>query len=538
MEALRRTRVVTRLVVGFLVVSLCVVAIWLAAISSAGGTRDTAEHLSASQAQLDAAEQLKFRITDISGWQVGYAFDVVRGEPGSTDDTAETRAAYLQSMRDFSAELDTMAKLPLTADEQSVVQSIRTAYADFVALDDRVIAAYRAGTAAQTQAANELVVGEGLEVYGRIADGVDKLLSTARQRAAAAQQQAHSTANRTSRTANIVGIIALALSIVLAVALSLSVIRPLRAIRDRLADIAEGDGDLTKRLAVSGHDEFTTVSREFNTFVDKVAATVRTIGGSAQTVAVASQRLTDTSTRIMASAQETAAQSGIIVNSADEVSDNVRTVATGAEQMSASIQQIAGTAAEAARVGGQTAELTQSAFDLIGRLSGSSRQIGDVVKVITDIAGQTNLLALNATIEAARAGESGKGFAVVANEVKELAQETGRATGDIAAKVASIQSDTTAATEAINQIVEITGRLGDYQHTIAAAVEEQTATTNEMSRNISRAAAGSAGIAANISTISDAARVTTGGVEETRTAAEELSEMSRDLRELVGQFRV
>ncbi|WP_433613869.1 methyl-accepting chemotaxis protein [Dactylosporangium sp. CA-139114] len=538
MDALRRTRVVTRLVVGFLVVSLCVVAIWLSAISAARGTRDTAVRLSASQAQLDAAQQLKFRITDISGWQVGYAFDVVRGQPGATDDTAETRAAYLQAMRDFSTELDAMAKLPLSAGDRGVVEAIRAAYADFVAMDDRVVAGYRAGTPAQVSAANELVVGEGLQVYARIADGVDALLASARKLQAAAHQAAAARANRTQRLANTVGVIALALSILLAVALSLSVIRPLRALHDRLADIAEGEGDLTKRLTVSGHDEFSAVSREFNTFVDKIAATVRAISGSAATVAVASERLTDTSRRIMASAQETSAQSGLIVAAADEVSGNVHTVATGAEQMSASIQQIADTAAEAARVGGQTTELTQSAFDLIGRLSGSSAQIGDVVKVITDIAGQTNLLALNATIEAARAGEAGKGFAVVANEVKELAQETGRATGDIAAKVASIQADTTAATEAINRIVEVTGRLGDYQTTIAAAVEEQTATTDEMSRNIAQAAAGSADIAANIAGISDAARVTTDGVHDTRTAVEELSDMSRELRVLVGQFRV
>ncbi|MER7278326.1 methyl-accepting chemotaxis protein [Dactylosporangium sp. NPDC000244] len=538
MDALRRTRVVTRLVVGFLVVSLCVVAIWLSAISAARGTRDTAVRLSASQAQLDAAQQLKFRITDISGWQVGYAFDVVRGLPGATDDTAETRAAYLQAMRDFSTELDAMAKLPLSAVDRGSVEAIRTAYADFVAMDDRVVADYRAGTPAQVSAANELVVGEGLQVYARIADGVDALLASARKLEAAAHVAAAARANRTQRLANTVGVIALALSILLAVALSLSVIRPLRALHDRLADIAEGDGDLTRRLTVSGHDEFSAVSREFNTFVDKIAATVRAISGSAATVAVASERLTDTSRRIMASAQETSAQSGLIVAAADEVSGNVHTVATGAEQMSASIQQIAGTAAEAARVGGQTTELTQSAFDLIGRLSGSSAQIGDVVKVITDIAGQTNLLALNATIEAARAGEAGKGFAVVANEVKELAQETGRATGDIAAKIASIQADTTAATEAINRIVEVTGRLGDYQTTIAAAVEEQTATTDEMSRNIAQAAAGSADIAANIAGISDAARVTTDGVEDTRTAVEELSGMSRELHVLVGQFRV
>jgi methyl-accepting chemotaxis protein len=541
MDALRRTNVATRLVVGFLIVALCVVAIWMAAISASRGTRDTAERLSAAQAQLDAAQQLKFRITDISGWQVGYAFDIVRGAPGelgATADTAETRAAFLQAMRDFSAELDTIAALPLPAADQASVRAIRDAYDDFKALDDRVIAAYRAGTPQQVAAANDLVVGEGLEVYARISDPVHLLLANAEQRAAAAEKAARSTASRTGRLANTVGSVALVLAVVMALGLSVSILRPLRALHERLSDIAEGEGDLTHRLVVSGNDEFTTVSREFNTFVDKIAATVRAISGSASTVAVASERLTDTSTRIMTSAQQTSNRSGLIVASADEVSGNVRTVADGAEQMSASIQEIAGTAADAARIGGQTTVLTQSAHDLIGRLSGSSQQIGNVVTVINDIAAQTNLLALNATIEAARAGEAGKGFAVVATEVKDLAQETARATGDIAAKVQSIQSDTMAATEAISQIVEITGRLGDYQNTIAAAVEQQNVTTTEIGRNISQAAAGSADIAANIATISDAARVTTGGVEETRAAAEELSAMSRELRALVGQFRV
>ncbi|MDG6108063.1 methyl-accepting chemotaxis protein [Dactylosporangium aurantiacum] len=538
MGVLRSTGVIPRLVVGFTIIALCVVAIWLAAATASRGTRQTAERLAAARAQLDAAEQLKFRITDISGWQVGYAFDIVRGAPGAADDSGETRAAFLGSMRDFAAELETMARLPLPAADREDVQAIRTAFDEFARLDDRVVAAYRAGTPEQTRVANDLVVGEGLQVYAQISEPVDQLLVRAQQRADAAGESARATAGRTGRLADVVGGVALALSTLMALALSLSIVRPLRALHDRLSDIAEGDGDLTHRLAVSGNDEFTAVSREFNTFADKISSLVRAISGSASTVEVASRQLTETSTRIMAGAQETAARSGRIVASADEVSDNVRTVATGAEQMSASIQQIAGTTAEAARIGGQTTELTHSAFDLIGRLTGSSRQIGDVIKVINDIAEQTNLLALNATIEAARAGAAGKGFAVVAGEVKDLAQETGRATGDIAAKVQSIQADTAAATEAINRIVEITGRLGDYQTTIAAAVEQQTATTTEMSRNISQAAAGSADIAADISTISEAARATTDGVEDTRTAAHDLSAMSRELRALVGQFRV
>ncbi|MET7418979.1 methyl-accepting chemotaxis protein [Dactylosporangium sp. NPDC005555] len=538
MNMLRRTRVATRLAVGFLTVSLCVVAIWLTALSSAEGTRTTADSLSAAQEELDAAQQLKFRSTDVLGWQAGYAFDIVRGADDAAADTAPSRSAFLAAATDFGREIDKMAALPLTAGQHEDVRSIRTAWTGFLDLDKKVIADYRAGTPARTSAANDIVAGEALDVYQTIADGVADLEAVARQKWAATQKAADRSSSTTNRVATLAGSAALLLSIVLAVALSLSIIRPLRAIGDRLADIADGDGDLTRRLEDSGDDEFTSVSRSFNTFVGKIGDTIRAIGSSAATVADASAKLTDTSTHIMAGAQQTSDRSERIVTAADEVSDTVRTVATGAEQMSISIQQIAGTTAEAARIGGQTNQLTQATFDLIGRLADSSREIGDVVKAITAIAGQTNLLALNATIEAARAGEAGKGFAVVAGEVKQLAQETGRATEDITAKVQSIQHDTAAATDAINQIVEITGRLGDYQTTIASAVEQQTATTDEISRNITHAATSSADIAANIAGISAAAQGTTGGVQDTRAAAHELSAMSQELRVLVGQFRV
>ncbi len=145
----------------------------------------------------------------------------------------------------------------------------------------------------------------------------------------------------------------------------------------------------------------------------------------------------------------------------------------------------------------------------VSNLGESSAEIGNVVKVITSIAEQTNLLALNATIEAARAGEAGKGFAVVANEVKELAQETARATEDIARRVEAIQSDTTGAVDAINRISAIIERINDFQTTISSAVEEQTATTAEMSRNVTEASTGAVQIAKNIAGVAQAARDTT-----------------------------
>jgi methyl-accepting chemotaxis protein len=161
-----------------------------------------------------------------------------------------------------------------------------------------------------------------------------------------------------------------------------------------------------------------------------------------------------------------------------------------------------------------------------------------VIKVITSIAQQTNLLALNATIEAARAGEAGKGFAVVANEVKELAKQTAKATEDISRKINAIQTDTKGAVDAIGSITGVIGQINDISGTIATAVEEQSATTNEMTRNVADAAKGSGEITRNIAGVAEAARGTSNSAQESQKAADELAELAVQLRGLVGKFKI
>jgi methyl-accepting chemotaxis protein len=177
-------------------------------------------------------------------------------------------------------------------------------------------------------------------------------------------------------------------------------------------------------------------------------------------------------------------------------------------------------------------------FDAVVALGTSSGEIGTIVKVITTIAEQTNLLALNATIEAARAGESGKGFAVVANEVKELAQETARATDDISRRVQSLQTDSTGAVNAIGEIATVIGQIYDLQATIAAAVEEQTATTAEMTRNVAETAARTGRIGAAVTLLTE----TIAGVDveagQAHQSADTLREMSRDLERLTAGFQI
>jgi methyl-accepting chemotaxis protein len=247
---------------------------------------------------------------------------------------------------------------------------------------------------------------------------------------------------------------------------------------------------------------------------EHLRATFAGVTQHAQALGSASEELAANSQQMVSNAEETATQAGVVSAAAEQVSKNVQTVATGTEEMSASIKEIAKNAQDAAKVAATAVNTAETANATVSKLGESSAEIGKVIKVITSIAQQTNLLALNATIEAARAGEAGKGFAVVANEVKELAKETAKATEDISQKIEAIQGDTKRAVIAITEISTVINKINDYQNTIASAVEEQTATTNEITRNVAEAAKGSKEIAQNITGVAQAAKSTTAGANE------------------------
>jgi methyl-accepting chemotaxis protein len=260
--------------------------------------------------------------------------------------------------------------------------------------------------------------------------------------------------------------------------------------------------------------------------MEKVAQNATTLGSASEELAANSQQM-------VSNAEETATLAGVVSAAAEQVSKNVQTVATGTEEMGASIKEIAKSVQDAAKVAATAVRAAETTNATISKLGDSSAEIGKVIKVITSIAQQTNLLALNATIEAARAGEAGKGFAVVANEVKELAKETAKATEYISQKIEAIQSETKMAVDAIAEIGTVINKISDYQNTIASAVEEQTATTNEISRNVTEAARGSTEIAQNITGVATSARSTSAGAHDTQKAAGELSRMAAELQSIV-----
>jgi methyl-accepting chemotaxis protein len=330
----------------------------------------------------------------------------------------------------------------------------------------------------------------------------------------------------------VAGGFALGLGLVLSRAIS----RPLRRSVDVLKKVA--GGDLTQRLEVRTRDEVGQMAKALNTSVESTQEAMRAIRESAVTLASSSEELSATSSQMSAAAEETSAQANAVSAAAEQVSNNAQSVSTSSDQMSTSIREIATSANEAAAVAANAVEVAGSTTATVARLGESSAEIGEVIKVITSIAEQTNLLALNATIEAARAGEAGKGFAVVANEVKELAKETARATEEIGSKILAIQGDATAAVEAIGQIGEVITKINDIQATIASAVEEQTVTTNEISRNVGEAARGANDIAANITGVARATEDTSGGAASTQSAAHNLAQLAEELTRLVARFVV
>lgn len=250
-----------------------------------------------------------------------------------------------------------------------------------------------------------------------------------------------------------------------------------------------------------------------------------------------SEELSAVSQQLSASAEETSVQANLVATAADQISRHVEMVASSCREMENNSRDVARQASEAASVATEGVRMAVATNTSVAKLGESSGSIGSVVKAIASIAEQTNLLALNATIEAARAGEAGKGFAVVANEVKELAKQTAKATEDIGQRIGTIQKDIAAAVSTIGQVGTIINRISSLQTGIASAVEEQTAATRDIGRNISEASQGTAVIARNITGVADAAHKTAEGAERTLRAAGSTARAASELKGLVQSRR-
>jgi len=355
---------------------------------------------------------------------------------------------------------------------------------------------------------------------------------------AKAAQSRSTQAVQVARNATVAVLVALTAGLLLALGLALRirtlVLGPLVEVSAMLRRMAAGD--LTGEILVRSDDEIGRMAAAAGAAATAMRQAVSTISEATGLLAVATDQMSSSSRSIAGSAELTSEQARLASEVAVEVSRSVHSVAAGSEEMSASIAEIAVNASEAARVGDDAVTRAGEADLHVHALGEASEHIDQVVKVISAIAGQTNLLALNATIESARAGEAGRGFAVVAGEVKELAQETARATDDIGNRVQAIQSGTATAAVAIGQISEVVGRVNAHQLAIAGAVEEQTATTREIARSVQEAATAADQIAGSMSAVTDAAQHTRAAAGDADRALGALVQLTERLRTSVNHF--
>ncbi|HXM60541.1 MAG TPA: methyl-accepting chemotaxis protein [Terriglobales bacterium] len=476
-------------------------------------------------ASITYISQLRFDTSKLRRMELNYFLTADRLETQTRID--ETMSKILEDEKLYEPTI-------ASEEERHLYQGFRAEWDKHLAVKDRIGEFLRQG---KEKEAGALSTSEGKSTYAAadqfLADDVELNIKGGAD--ATKSAAATYSSSRYWVVGMLAGAITLGLLIATGIARSLS-----RAALRMLATIqAVAANNLTvEDMKITSEDEIGQAGVALNGMKNSLHEMIQSIAGSALQVGSASEELNTTSQQITANSEETSAQADVVSKAAQAVSQNLQTVATGAEEMGASIKEIAKNATEAAKVATSAVRVAEATTATVSKLGESSNEIGQVIKVITSIAQQTNLLALNATIEAARAGEAGKGFAVVANEVKELAKETARATEDISRKIEAIQSDTKAAVDAIASISGVITQINDISGTIATAVEEQNATTNEMSRNVTEAAHGSGEITSNIGGVADAAQSTTRGATDTQKASQQLVETSAQLRRLVEQFKI
>jgi methyl-accepting chemotaxis protein len=408
---------------------------------------------------------------------------------------------------------------------------------------------------------------DGKQYFDRVTTGINAILGLAREMGAVADR---STADEAaaSLTRMIVAALVLLAGLLLAavsfwIALA-RIVKPLTGITAGMERLAAGDKTI-EVVGVERKDEVGSMAKAVQVFKDNAIAMERmqaeqeelkrqaeiekrralikladdfetSISHVVSSVASAATEMQATAQSMSATAEETSRQALSVASAAEQASANVQTVASAAEELTSAIGEIGRQVSQASATAGKAAEDSMRSDQAVQALSGSAQKIGEVVKLIQDIAGQTNLLALNATIEAARAGDAGKGFSVVASEVKSLANQTAKATEEIRTQISAIQDQTNGTVDVIRGIRTTIEDIHGISSTIASAVEEQGAATQEIARNVQQAATGTGQVSENISGVTTAASDTGAAANQVLGAASELSRQSEVLRSEVDKF--
>ena len=456
--------------------------------------------------------------------------------------------------------------LAATDAERALFNTFESARQEWEQASREVLRLVRQGTPDALARAKALSLGDAKTHFEKMRDQIDKLTELNLELADKAGERAESTYRSAKTVLLSTGSIGIIVGFLLAWLISRTITRPVSAMVDGLKDIAQGEGDLTKRLDATAKDELGEMANWFNTFVQKLQDMISEMAENGQRLDTASTTLAELSTHMSSSAGEMSGKSDEVATSVggmstninsmagamNEASSNADVVAASAEEMSATINEIAQNAEKARGISDQAVGTARDSSDQMDALGEAAVGVGKVVETITEISEQVNLLALNATIEAARAGEAGKGFAVVANEIKELAKQTSEATLDIKGKIANIQERTTGAVTGIEEISKVITTINEIVSTIATAVEEQSAATQEIATNISQVSAGIQGVNENVNQsssvvsmvsedlglLNQSASEIANSSSQVKVSADDLQGIARKMNQVVGSFKV
>src|SRR5579883_3071395 len=442
-------------------------------------------------------------------------------------------ALYLDVSKQAETTLDKLDAITVAPEQKALIETFRNAIRERSKISAEVFDLALKG---ENASANQLSGGEGAKRRRTAIEAVTKLIDLDRREMTAARDAASAEASQ-ARTTLVAGstIGLLAAFAFLGWIATAQVARPLgdiSALLDRLSK-----GELMLSVAhIDRRDEQLRKDQRQKSIEKAIAVFEVQVRRSLEVLTVASATMRATSQTMSATANATIEQASTVSAASEEASTNVQTVAAASEELTASIEEISRQVSLASDVTGKAVGQARVTDATMQTLATAAVRIGNVVKLINDIASQTNLLALNATIEAARAGEAGKGFAVVASEVKILAHQTAKATEEIGEQVGAIQAASREAVEAIKSIGGTVGQVNEISTSIASAVEEQEAATREISRNTQEAAKGTQSVSTTIMGVTENARTTGSAAAQVLAAADELAQQSEVLRAEVDQF--